>query len=776
MKIFLSYGHDRNTPIVLRIKHDLEAAGHLVWIDSAQIKPGDDWRQSIVDGLVNVDWTLGFLSRHSVRDPGVCLDELAIALHMKSGAIATILLEDEAAADPPVSVSYLQWLDMHDWAERLANKDEAGENWYQERLNKLLSLLADPKTYQFSGEIEELDRELRPIPQEGEIGKLVDGFIGREWLRSALGDWCKNAHDLRLFWITGAPGTGKSAFAAWLAHKSWLNVIGVNFCRYNIEERRDPARVLRTLAFQIATRLADFRRLLLVTLRKQKEGELDKKEIAALFDTLLIQPLQFAIDGGRQRERYFIVIDALDETIHNGRSVLTEILAEYCQNLPAWVGVVVTGRPEPSILRQFAEFKPHVIGADSAENLDDLRAYVRRWLAIESLGAGDTNARVEQIVAASQGNFLYLRKLQEAVGSDLMELAHLDDLPQGLIGLYERWFRRQFPDTASYERIRPLLEVLVAASQSVPEEWLCRIFGWSVRDQALMLESLGTMFERRKDGVAPFHKSVRDWLVDGRSAGSDFVIDADAGSNRLIDGLWPTFELWIKQPRVGQIDSFCLLELTYQITRARCSAATRNRFIEHLSNEEFIHGLMWVDTDADEYWRRSKRHWYQDYVARLAAAWPKEFDAIGLWEIVDAFAKVAWRSAATDWDPHVMTTWDDMGRPIDPPPGLKRDLVRYKEWVEGLLLLTTAVEIAREIAKVRPEFVPRLPALLDEKFFDFTTKAWEFAGVILSGTGGRDYIAERNTSFLEGAVRWVFSDFKDDSRIASWIKKRSALY
>ena len=83
MKIFLSYGRDKNTPIALRIKKDLEAAGHSVWIDKSEIKEGDYWRRSIIDGLSNSDWTLGLLSQHSVRDPGVCLDELAIALYVK---------------------------------------------------------------------------------------------------------------------------------------------------------------------------------------------------------------------------------------------------------------------------------------------------------------------------------------------------------------------------------------------------------------------------------------------------------------------------------------------------------------------------------------------------------------------------------------------------------------------------------------------------------------------------------------------------------------------
>ncbi len=114
MKIFLSYGHDQNKPIVDRIERDLKASGYEVWKDESEIKFGDDWRRSIVDGLKDCGWVLGFLSKHSVRDPGVCLDELAIALHEKGGAIATVLLEGEATASPPVSVSHVQWLDMHD--------------------------------------------------------------------------------------------------------------------------------------------------------------------------------------------------------------------------------------------------------------------------------------------------------------------------------------------------------------------------------------------------------------------------------------------------------------------------------------------------------------------------------------------------------------------------------------------------------------------------------------------------------------------------------------
>jgi hypothetical protein len=99
VRIFLSYGHDRNTRLVDRVRADLQEHGHDVWIDTSEIKSGDDWRRRIVDGLKASDWTLGFLSRYSARDPGVCLDELAIALHAQGGTIATVWSKRKAVVN-----------------------------------------------------------------------------------------------------------------------------------------------------------------------------------------------------------------------------------------------------------------------------------------------------------------------------------------------------------------------------------------------------------------------------------------------------------------------------------------------------------------------------------------------------------------------------------------------------------------------------------------------------------------------------------------------------
>lgn len=569
VRIFLSYGHDQNAPLVERIAADLRAAGHEVWIDTAEIKGGQDWRRSIVDGVLKSDWTLGFLSRHSTRDPGVCLDELTIALHVKGGNIATVLLEPEGVVRPPVSVSHIQWLDMHDWMKRQAKGGRAYKDWYRSKLRELLALLAHPATQRFAGEIEQLERRLKPVSQMADIDPLVEGFVGRKWLLDQLDDWRRTAKDARLFWLSGPPGSGKSAFAAWLAHHGKVNVIGLNLCRFNSDDRRYPSPVLRTLAFQIATRLPDYRRLLLHRIERQdpSDTELLRKSPLDLFNWLLSEPLASGLDGGRRTDRFLVVVDALDETIDDGHSALAEVLVECAPKLPPWIAFVVTSRPEPSLTRQFAGLQSQMITSNLDENLNDLRLYTSGWLQAAGQSSTEAGALIERIVTASEGNFLYLRTLRQAVDAKLLDISTATALPQGLVGLFERWFRRQFRSQQIYEAYVPLLQVLIAAEHAVPQDWLAAIFNWSKRKQAQMLEGLGSLFEMRPEGVAPFHKSLRDWLTDDRTAGGAFVVDAAEGTECLVCALWARFVQWIEGKEQAPLDAFCIAELPSQIER-----------------------------------------------------------------------------------------------------------------------------------------------------------------------------------------------------------------
>jgi len=184
MRLFLSYGHDANTPLVLRLKQDLERHGHAPWVDSEQIKGGDDWRRSITDGLLASDAVVAFLSQHSVRDPGVCRDELAIALGIKGGNIVTVLLEDSALVAPPVSISHIQWLDLSAWRSRQDIGRSEFDAWYAGKLEEILRALETGR--EFEGEVGWLAERLRPMSNAARVGELLrGGFAGRRFRQSA---------------------------------------------------------------------------------------------------------------------------------------------------------------------------------------------------------------------------------------------------------------------------------------------------------------------------------------------------------------------------------------------------------------------------------------------------------------------------------------------------------------------------------------------------------------------------------------------------------------
>ena len=415
LRIFLSYGHDANEPLVRRIKTDLEKRGHDVWFDKNDIRPGDNWRRSITEGILHCDRSLSFLSKHSTRDPGVCRDEIANSIGVKDGNIQTILVESEAEVQPPVSVSHVQWLDMHDWKaghgtvqaanDEPATGDAAWESWYQGKLDEIRRIVESEQSRQFVGEIEKLNEYLKPIKSHARIKQLLEkGFFGRAWWFDAAEKWragiarhsvradsqSENTHtqtrraedcapnqggpsgsDSRLFWITGDPGVGKSAFAAQLTHTRPDAVIAAQFVEWDKPDHRNAQRVFRSLAFQLATRLPDYRKLLLTL---PEIAELDRKDPAELFDNILANPLRSVIGGGREHQ--LIIIDALDEAAGAGRNPLVEMLARHAPRLPDWLGLVVTSRPESAVKTPLQGLNPFVLDIRTEASRADVRDYL----------------------------------------------------------------------------------------------------------------------------------------------------------------------------------------------------------------------------------------------------------------------------------------------------------------------------------------------------------------------------------------------------------------
>ncbi|MFO7904370.1 MAG: toll/interleukin-1 receptor domain-containing protein [Pirellulaceae bacterium] len=470
----------------------MEQRGRDVWFDKTEIKAGDDWRRAITDGIPRSPRVLSFLSKHSTRDPGVCRDEIAIAIGVKGGNIQTILVESEAKVQPPVNIGHIQWLDMHEWKERRATGEATWEEWYQAKLAEIIRVVESDERRRFAGEIETLHGHLKPIRSDARIYDLLrKGFFGRQWLFEAVEKWRQDAkRDSRLFWITGGPGVGKSEFAVQLAHTRSDALIAAQFVEWDKPDHRDARRVVRSIAFQLATRPHDYRKLLLTL---PQIGELDRKDPAELIDYLLANPLRSVIGGGRARQ--LIVIDALDEAGEAARNPLVEMLARHAPRLPDWLGLVITSRPECTVKTPLQGLNPFVLDTRTEANRADLGDYLRHELTPHIQDRPDADRLIGQILEKSEGVFLYAERFRDDVQHGHLSLDRPEQFPQGLGGIFCQYSQRQFPDKEKHERkLEPALGAILAAREPLPVEMLQTLFGWRDTELRKWLRALGSLF------------------------------------------------------------------------------------------------------------------------------------------------------------------------------------------------------------------------------------------------------------------------------------------
>jgi hypothetical protein len=293
---------------------------------------------------------------------------------VKSDNIQTILVESELEVRPPASISHIQWLDMHQWKEQLIGGQTTGEEWYQAKFAEIVRVVESEESRRFEGEIRTLSEYLSPISPESRIATYLGKiFVGRAWLIEAIEQWRNEEERVsRLLWIVGEPGVGKSAFAAHLTHFGRDRVIAVQFIEWDKPDHRDPHRVVCSLAFQLATRLPDYRKLLL-SLPEIKR--LDSKNPAELFEYLIVSPLQNSISGGR--ERYLVVLDAIDEAGQTCSNPLADLLARNISRLPKWIAFIVTSRPESAVTAPFQGLNPLILDTQAEQNRIDICDYIR---------------------------------------------------------------------------------------------------------------------------------------------------------------------------------------------------------------------------------------------------------------------------------------------------------------------------------------------------------------------------------------------------------------
>lgn len=512
LRIFISYGHPEDE-ICTRICAFLKSRGHTVWLDKEKIHHGQDWRQRIIQGIESSNGVLACLSRHSTRDPGVCLDELTIAVGVKGGVIKSVLLDEEDRVQPPSSISHMQWLDMHDWRARLQTDAASFESWCQGKLTELAEAVESRETYDFVGKIQSIRRALN-VHNNTDRQKyyLRQRFVGREWLTEMIEAWLDDPDGEQLCVLYGDPGVGKSAFAAHYAHYNARVAAGI-FCRVNENYFNSEEYVIKMLAYLLACRIPPYREVLAERLTM---GSVDRLNGFELFRFLMEEPLNMLIDGNH--ETLCVVIDGVDECGTPEKNPLADMLGRYAGLLPRWIRILVTGRSVIGVKSPLQSRFSLSIHSDDAHNLADLRAYYREVLADTAHDDADEETLLDDLLRRSEGSFLYANLLANGLKQGKVSLSDLNVLPHGLSEILYSWFTWFFPDVMEYRKeFRLPMGAILASPEPLPVNELKRLFAWDDNSLRDFFSRISVLLQRNTDPfgmerVVFSHKFIAEWL------------------------------------------------------------------------------------------------------------------------------------------------------------------------------------------------------------------------------------------------------------------------
>lgn len=206
----------------------------------------------------------------------------------------------------------------------------------------------------------------------------------------------------------------------------------------------------------------------------------------------------------RMQGPLWVVVDGLDEADPPPPGANPLLLPDY---LPAGVYVVLAHRPmeHQLIARPGTPVVVYTIDATSAEQRADVVAHLRRRVADDATIARtlatagtpvSSETFVEQVAAASAGNFMYLAYVlgdlaAQPAGSAALQLRRL---PSGLEGYYAQFWAqmehvRQEEGWAEWRGLyRPVIEYLAVAGEPVTSAWLADHVGRDrdeIQEQAL---------------------------------------------------------------------------------------------------------------------------------------------------------------------------------------------------------------------------------------------------------------------------------------------------
>ena len=298
----------------------------------------------------------------------------------------------------------------------------------------------------------------------------------------------------RVVVISGNAGMGKSVIAAVICKRMQAagRLSGSHFCQHDKARYRNPKVMLQSLARQLSHSLPEYKEALVKTLSGNLGVELNNMEVKDLFDLLFDELLSKLKDPGRN---ILLVIDGLDESEHQGRNELLDVISNHFIKLPRWIRFLVTTRPEINIADSLKSFNPLQLEPNDAENLMDLKLLFEKQLN-DVIPQDHQEIIINELVKKSEGLILYAYLLVHFIkeNGSLHTPEELDStLPSGISSVYQTYFERLERELCKELKIKEeqflnFLSALTAAREPLLLDFVSK----------LMLSSTSSSADRRK--------------------------------------------------------------------------------------------------------------------------------------------------------------------------------------------------------------------------------------------------------------------------------------
>ncbi|KAJ3319167.1 hypothetical protein HDU76_000624 [Blyttiomyces sp. JEL0837] len=485
--VMLSYEWTSGKAIVKRIKEELELRGLKVWFDEEQMHSNiyermaeAIFRSSVVSPLLTVPYTKS----------ANCKRELSFAADLKK------------TLQPTRSVAPNEKLEL--WAEFVT----AGLTYYdfhnslsddlkfQKSLGALYSAIATSLNKNIQNVVDEYDTKiqqpenpflkwLQPIDFKDDVKKFKGDYVAgtRMWAVEQVHQWLHEGNS-NLLWLNGGAGLGKSIIAYLISENLPPSYIlgSLFFCKHDDINKNSAKRIISTMAFQIASKLPDFHAFLL------NEMEEDHAK------------------GDQSRNEFL------------------NLIRNEVENLPGWVKVFTTSRPEMDIYEVLNGVKSSVILTQESNNVIDILVFVRyqlsKYLSVEEgMDSDKLNHVVNHIAEKSSGVFHYARLACKS----LTDSSHLcwdgvienaNRFDGGLDQIYLQVLENVFMevDGEVTERFRKVLGAVTTARVPIQQEAIARLVGLTVGEVGGIILRIQSILSFSNGEIKVLHKSLKDFL------------------------------------------------------------------------------------------------------------------------------------------------------------------------------------------------------------------------------------------------------------------------